>query len=219
MYCMNCGKENPDGVKFCCFCGTPANTAPRSIEEISDKISENSAENGQLEIEDAADITSALSEKPDEISSVISKVLSEKPAENAPENTTAKPAAPQIPIPPVVPTAPTSSTAPISPIAPVAPVNSVSPVRNHMPSSPYGYPRNPYAYPQPQPINPRGTAPAPNAAQNAANVNVPMKNAAPEEKQSVGRTFTVKHIVMCLVSTAVCAIAAGIFAGLYFSVI
>lgn len=212
MYCMNCGKENPDGVKFCCFCGTPAYTVPRSIEEISDKISENLAENGQLEFEDAADITSVISE-------VTSEKIDEKSVENSPENSEAKPAASQIPVPPVVPTAPTSSTAPISPISPTELIKNVSPVRNPMPSSPYGYPRNPYAYPQPQPINPRGASPAPKAAQSAANVNVPMKNTVPEKKQEVGRTFTLKHIIMCLVSTAVCAIAAGVFAGLYFSVV
>ena len=202
MYCINCGKENPDDVKFCCFCGTPANPVSRSIEEISDKISENLAENGQLEIEDAADITSAISEK-----------IDEKPAKNAVENT----AASQIPIPPVIPTAPTSSTAPVSRVAPADLVSNVSPVRNPMPSSPYGYPRNPYS--QPQPINTQGASPAVKAAQNAQNVNAPTKTNIPNEKQYVVRTFTLKHIIMCLISTAVCAIAAGIFAGLYFSVI
>ena len=235
MYCMNCGKENPDGVKFCCFCGKQAITVPRSIEEITDKISENLAENGQLDFEDTADITSSLSEKSGEISSVISEVLSEKTvekpvdnvadnaprnaAEKAPENTAVKPVAPQIPVPPVVPTAPASSTKPVSRVAPSDLVSNVSPVRNPMPSSPYGYPRNPYAYPQPQPINTNGSSPAPRVAQNTPNMNVPIKNTAPEEKQGVGRTFTLKHIIMCLVSTAVCAIAAGVFAGLYFSVI
>ena len=52
MYCMNCGKENLDNAKFCCFCGTQANAVSRSIEEISDKISENLAENGQLEFDE-----------------------------------------------------------------------------------------------------------------------------------------------------------------------
>lgn len=206
MYCMNCGKENLDNAKFCCFCGTQANAVSRSIEEISDKISENLAENGQLEIEDAADITSAISKK-----------IDETPVESTPVNTTS--AASQIPVPPVVPTAPTSSTAPVSRVAPVAPVNGVSSARNPMPSSPYGYPRNPYGYPLPQPINTQGASPAAKAAQSAQDVNVSMKSAVPEEKQRVVRTYTLKHIIMCLVSTAVCAIAAGIFAGLYFSVI
>lgn len=205
MFCTNCGKENPNDVKFCCFCGTSANFAPRSIEEISNKISHNLAENGQLEIE----------ENDSEISSAISEKTDAKPAENALKKT----AASQIPVPPVVPTAPTSTTAPISPIAPVSPVNNVSPVRNPMPPSPYGYPRNPYVYPRPQPIRPQNAAPAPQSAQNIPSASVPVKIAVPEEKQSVGRTFTIKHIIMCLASTAVCAIAAGIFAGLYFSVI
>lgn len=208
MYCMNCGKENPDDVKFCCFCGTPANAVSRSIEEISDKISENLAENGQLDIEDAAEISSAISEK-----------IDEKPAENAPVNAEAKPANQQIPIPPVVPTAPVSSTAPVSRVAPADLVSNVSPVRNPMPSSPYGYPRSPYAHPQPQPINRQGVSPAANSAQSTPNVNVSTKSAVPEKNQDVVRTFTLKHIIMCLVSTAICAIAAGVFAGLYFSVI
>lgn len=193
MYCMNCGKENPDGVKYCCFCGTAANTAPRSIEEISDKISENLTENGQLEIEDAADITSVISE-------ALSEKTDENPAENASGDAAANPAPPA------------SSAALGSPIAPAAPVNNASPAGNPSPS-------NPYAFPQPLPINKSGNSPAPGAAQTAQNMNISIKNAVPEEKQGVERTFTIKHIIICLVSTAVCAIAAGIFAGLYFSVV
>ena len=152
MYCMNCGKENPDGVKFCCFCGTSVNALP-----ISDKIPENPAENGQLEFDE-------------------NEVSAQNPA---------------------------NVSVPVSPLAPVS-----SPVS-----------ANPYAIPQTLPINTQGISYAPRTGQNVQNVNIPMKNAVPEEKQDFERKYTIKHIIMCLVSTAVCAIAAGVFAGLYFSVV
>lgn len=41
---------------------------------------------------------------------------------------------------------------------------------------------------------------------------VPQSNSAP-------RMYTIGHIIMCLASTAIMAIAAGVFAGLYFSVV
>ncbi len=44
--------------------------------------------------------------------------------------------------------------------------------------------------------------------------------AAPElEKPKPERKYTLTHIILCLASTAIMAIAAGIFAGLYFSVV
>ena len=40
-----------------------------------------------------------------------------------------------------------------------------------------------------------------------------------EEKRRPERKYSLKHIVMCLAAAAVMAVAAGVFAGLYFSVI
>ncbi len=52
---------------------------------------------------------------------------------------------------------------------------------------------------------------------NVANVpNVPNVTNVPVE-QKPERKYTFAHLMMCLVSTAVFAIAAGIFAGLYFA--
>ena len=162
MYCNNCGRENPDDVKFCCFCGTRANAVSRSIEEIPNKISENLAENGQLDFEENENISEKIDENP------------------------------QIPEPPIVPISPNSS------------VNSAMSSNN-------------FAFPQPQPIIQQGVSHASRPVQNTPTMVVPAK--VPDENKSVVRTFTLKHIIMCLVSTAVCAIAAGVFAGLYFSVI
>ncbi len=54
----------------------------------------------------------------------------------------------------------------------------------------------------------------------------PPINAAPEQPEPMTRPavqherrYTLGHIIMCLASTAVMAIAAGVFAGLYFSVV
>ncbi len=56
----------------------------------------------------------------------------------------------------------------------------------------------------------------------AINPDIPIQNTDLNtnlSKQGPERKYTIKHIIMCLISTAVCAIAAGIFAGLYFSVV
>lgn len=41
----------------------------------------------------------------------------------------------------------------------------------------------------------------------------------PEQPKQTERRYTIGHIIMCLASTALMAIAAGVFAGLYFSVV
>lgn len=141
MYCSNCGKENPDGVKFCCFCGASALNVPTS------------AETGQLDLEESA---------------VSAPVSGEQ----------------------------TSMTAPVAPVAP-----------NNFSAG---------AVPVPQPVINQGYSPAP----PVVNMTVPMKEKAPrKEKPAPVYKYSIKHILMCLISTAICAIAAGIFAGLYFSVV
>lgn len=71
--------------------------------------------------------------------------------------------------------------------------------------------------PYPQPIESSGASAVP----QTVSMTVPLSNnvLAKPEKREPEKKYTIKHIVMCLVSTAVCAIAAGIFAGLYFSVV
>lgn len=159
MYCTNCGKENPDGVKFCCFCGTSALNAPTSP---------TSAETGQLDLEESA-VSAPVSPVLDE--PAVSPVLGEQ----------------------------TVPTAPVAPAAMASPNNFSA-----------------GSVPVPQPVVNRGYSPAP----PVVNMTVPMKEKAPrKEKPAPVYKYSVKHILMCLISTAVCAIAAGIFAGLYFSVV
>lgn len=69
--------------------------------------------------------------------------------------------------------------------------------------------------------------PAPYAAQPpymryGANIppSAPAVSSQPEQpKRQPERRYTLGHIIMCLASTAVMAIVAGVFAGLYFSVV
>lgn len=59
-------------------------------------------------------------------------------------------------------------------------------------------------------------APAQVAAGVAPHPTITVKD---EEKPVPERKYSLKHIVMCLAAAAVMAVAAGVFAGLYFSVI
>ncbi len=66
-------------------------------------------------------------------------------------------------------------------------------------------------------------APVPAAAAVPAEQVLPVTNNIPltqnEKKEKPEKYYTTKHIVLCLVIAGVMAVAAGVFAGLYFSVI
>ncbi len=94
--------------------------------------------------------------------------------------------------------------------APTAPVAATpAPEQNAALTEPIATPEQ--AAPISQPISTAYTIPAPPYAEIAAPVQPQINK---EEKY-----YTFKHIVMCLAAVAVMAVTAGIFAGLYFSVI
>ena len=77
-------------------------------------------------------------------------------------------------------------------------------------------------YTEPQPEQPVYTEPQPLERQTelAPPPMMPVEQQteySPVQEQSPERKYTLTHLLMCLASTAVFAIAAGVFAGLYFS--
>ena len=89
-------------------------------------------------------------------------------------------------------------------IAPAAAVPSV-PTPNTIPTSNIGLPDT--------------AAPAAPVQAAAGVAPHPVITVKDEEKPVPERKYSLKHIVMCLAAAAVMAVAAGVFAGLYFSVI
>ena len=69
------------------------------------------------------------------------------------------------------------------------------------------------------PTEPPVSGAAPQFAQDAP--AAPVAQVAPEaaKKHTAEHKYTLGHLIMCLASTAIMAIVAGVFAGLYFSVV
>lgn len=175
MICLNCGRENSDGVKFCCFCGAPAAVSLEKTTEVS-------PENGQLEVSENDTAIGAVSENHDN-----GGFFSQSPDLDTLGHN------PSVPRPGVIPTNSEQLAAQNSAV--------------FQPSSAYDN-RN-YAN---VPTNPA-------VPQNPIKMNVPIESGVSGKKNAPERKFTTLHIALCLIATAVCAIAAGIFAGLYFSVV
>lgn len=175
MICLNCGRENPDGVKFCCFCGTAAaNSLGVSLEKNADF----SPENGQLDVSESDAAVGAVSESAEN-----SDFFSHSP------DLSAMPQNPSVPQPCVIPTSSEQSAAQNA--APQPPVYDTRRYVNEPTNSTF--------------------------FKGSIMMNVPIESASKQNGSE--RKFTGFHIALCLIATAVCAIAAGIFAGLYFSVV
>ncbi len=65
------------------------------------------------------------------------------------------------------------------------------------------------------PIAPATAAPVSQAAPVQESIPLPES----KKKEKIEKYYTTKHIVLCLVVAGIMAAAAGVFAGLYFSVI
>ena len=169
MICLNCGRENPDGVKFCCFCGTSAASAFGASLENPAEIS---PENGQLDVSESDAAGDFFSQSP---------------------NLNSLPQNPSVPRPVAIPTNSEQTAA------------------------------QPAVNPQPAPVydNRRYANEPTNSAffKGSIMMNTPVESGSANGKNGPERKFTGLHIALCLIATAVCAIAAGIFAGLYFSVV
>ncbi len=95
--------------------------------------------------------------------------------------------------------------------APAAPATqTTAPEQSAAPAEPIAAPEQSAPISQPT-STPAYTIPAPPYAEMAAPAQLQINK---EEK-----CYTFKHIVMCLAAVAVMAVTAGVFAGLYFSVI
>lgn len=202
MFCGNCGKEMIDNKKFCQFCG---------------------AEQTAVVIPAASIPVSAPIREPDDTASV--PVFSSVPISSMPT-------AQEMPSTPVEPSMGTevSESVPVNaesayasgiaaPTAVIAPEASVSsiPTPNTIPTSNLDMPETGVsAIPVKTEVIAQ-TAPAKTAASTVPQTVITIRDE--EKKRPPERKYSLKHIVMCLATAAVMAVAAGVFAGLYFSVI
>ena len=211
MFCTNCGREIIDTARFCNFCGMPVRNMAASIpvqpvqpvqqvQPVPQPVPESDhTESPDIPVTDNASVGAA------DIESVtISE--SENSVETAAENVSEIYEASEmsnIPAAPEASETPIESSAAIS--APVTENVPPLPTPNAIPT----YGASEPSYPA-QPVYP---------AQNESAVpvqSVPVQS-IPEKRPE--RKYTLGHIMMCLAAVAVMAIVAGVFAGLYFSVV
>lgn len=219
MFCINCGKEIIDTARFCNFCGNPVmNTAPAPIpnpvtpaplSEPITAVQPGSADDILSSIIDDKTSVSAPYSDPDpmtagteEYSNTVPEAL-QTPEPNGVDATESDTVVTeQTAYSADIPDTAYSNTVP-SP-EPFAPVNTIQ-----QSSSVPGFSAGGFAYPTPNVI--------PQSGQSTA-YTVP-QSAIPEQKPKRERKYTLGHIMICLAAVAVMAITAGVFAGLYFSVV
>lgn len=203
MFCENCGKEMIENTKSCQFCGAeqtavviPAASIPVSAPISSPDDAESVSDASSVPISSAPIAPDATSVPIESIETSMGVHVSESVTADA-----------------------ESAYAAAAPTAVIEREGSASvlPTPNTIPTSNLDTPET-------------GISSLP--VKNEAPVQtVPIKkNAAPEfqtvvtikddeEKRPPERKYSLKHLVMCLAAAAVMAVTAGVFAGLYFSVI
>ena len=199
MFCVNCGKQIVDDAKFCSFCGTPVRNvvvqtpAPAPVEE--QPVRETPAAEPPVPEQPVQDISAAETpvwEEPAQGITAAEARLLEQPFKDIPAAETPVWEQPAQDAP--VQEAPAYENTVSEPSAPNVPENFVeNPVPGVIPTSGESLPQNVVgAFPE-SPKNP------------------------PAERPE--RKYTLGHIMICLAAVAVMAITAGVFAGLYFSVV
>lgn len=206
MFCNYCGKEIIDTARFCNFCGSPVQRlAPPPI-PTPDPVS----------VPITKPITAAQPETVDDILSSIIDSASENTAE---DNTGAAPGNSDNsdPAPSGFGTEDSDRNIPDTAIPdatpfpePFAPVNT-----SRRTSADVGFSA---------PLSGNSIYPTPNvipqSGQSVPGTYTASSNAAvSEQKPRRERKYTFGHIMICLAAVAVMAITAGVFAGLYFSVV
>lgn len=191
MFCGNCGKEMIDNKKFCQFCG--AEQTAVVIPAASIPVSATIIEPGDTA---SVPITQGIPGTP------VGPSMGVEVSESVPVNTES--------------TYASSIASTTAVIAPEASVSSI-PTPNTIPTSNLDMPETGVSAIPVKTEAVSQAAPTKTAAGVIPQTVITIRDE--EEKRPPERKYSLKHIVMCLATAAVMAVAAGVFAGLYFSVI
>ena len=245
MFCVNCGKQIVDDAKFCSFCGTPVRNvvvqtpspAPAAEQPVQDiPVAENPVT--EQPVQDIPAAEARLLEQPFKDISAAEATVSEQPVQDIPttearllEQPFKDISADEAPVSeqPVqdIPDAEarlleqpfkdiSADEAPISELPEQDIPAHENPIYGNIisepsvPSAPQNFAENPVP----------GIIPTSGISQQPQNVGGIIPEAAknpPVERPE--RKYTLGHIMICLAAVAVMAITAGVFAGLYFSVV
>lgn len=206
MFCTNCGKEIINTARFCNFCGKPViNIAP--IPPVSPISSPISSQIPTPTVQYSAPIPETNAERYASSEDVLSSGTdaftqntedSASGAAEFSETGTAEPLTPETENP--IPDTSAANTEP----GIRSDAAQQTPTYNTFPSG--------SAYPMPNVIPQSGSS-------VSGTYSAPGTFAAAPSKPERERKYTLGHIMLCLAATAVMAITAGVFAGLYFSVV
>lgn len=210
MFCTNCGKEIIDTAKFCNFCGSPILNAAASVpvQPVS-PVSPTPTVQPAPGFSESADVPvtennygGAVGEAA-EIAENNNETISLEAAGAAVENIT--PEETSAAVDTDAADIPDTSNAYNAPDVSSATNAPNVPTPNTIPT--YGTSGPVYSAPlaYPSPAQSMGT--------------IPVQSAEPKHESKPERKYTLGHIMMCLAAVAVMAIVAGVFAGLYFSVV
>lgn len=200
MFCTNCGREIIDTARFCNFCGTPIQNMAASI-----PIQPVQPEQPVQPVQPAEHTQEQPFRSATEFSENTDIPAAENTTESAPEKITEN--ADNADAFVETEAAETDAENKIG-TAEETIANSAVPTPNTIPT--YGTSDSVYSAPPAYPTNPTMT-------QTVNTIPVQSAEIAPESKPE--RKYTLGHIMMCLAAVAVMAIVAGVFAGLYFSVV
>lgn len=193
MFCTNCGREIIDTARFCSFCGTPIRNMAASIP-----------------VQPVQQVQPAQPVQPQAVPQPVPEANYTETADIPITDTAGVPAAESenadvtsvesVSEMPEMPEAAVEAPGEVSAVisAPVTENVPPLPTPNNIPT----YGASEPAYPAP-PVYP--------------DQNIIPVQSVPEKRPE--RKYTLGHIMMCLAAVAVMAIVAGVFAGLYFSVV
>ena len=193
MFCTNCGKEIINTAKFCNFCGMPVKNMAASV-----PINTVQPAQSTQSVQPVQPVTQLDRTAPDYMESA--DITATDNATEAPESTSE------------IPTVESASECENAEDVSEPAVETITADDNAIPT-PNAIP----TYGTSTPVYP--TPPVyPNPPANTVPITQEIKaESAPENKSE--RKYTLGHIMMCLAGVAVMAIVAGVFAGLYFSVV
>lgn len=194
MFCSKCGKPINNNACFCTFCGTPVAAANNPVSDLAEAV--------PLSSEPEISPVSLTAVNSGSVGGGFSDSTSNQSDTSYSDG--ANPVFNDL------------RTLPENPVEPPAPTQSIIPPLSSAPlAAELGAPVS-------EPIvNAENTAPVVTAAPAEALSDYPAPQFEPDANapQKSGKTYTFGHIALCLAAVGVMAIVAGVFAGLYFSVI
>lgn len=208
MFCVNCGKQIVDTARFCNYCGTKVVDFDENIQQSPVEIPENPISAPVEDVKIPENVENSV-----DLLKMQNDVLPDEPLMNEQPENSDTPFSEKETIPNDIKSGAVGAqrSADVS----TAPETSDMQLDVNIPIS--------QSVGQPEAISQPAvqSEPISQPVEQSTPINQPVGQSEPISQPAVRseRRYTIGHIIMCLASTALMAIVAGVFAGLYFSVV